>query len=120
MQAGRAKLAQSTGITAERVLEEYRRLAYADTTNAIYIVNGQTYVKDTADLTVEQRAAIKEITQTKDGGIRIKFHSKTAALDSLSKHLGLFDADNVRKLEFTTPPVFQLVPVKKEEEKGNG
>ena len=37
-----------------------------------------------------------EITETKDG-IRVRFHSKTAALDSLGKHLGMF----LKRVEFS-------------------
>lgn len=75
--------------TAERVIEEYRRIAFADTTEAIYIKHGEVHVTDTDLLTDEQKAAIAEISQTKDG-IKVKFHSKQAALDALAKHLGLF------------------------------
>ena len=37
-----------------------------------------------------QTAAIAEIAQTRDGQLRVKPHSKTAALDSLARHLRMF------------------------------
>ena len=46
-------------------------------------------MNDTDSLTAEQAAALSEIAETKDG-IRVKLNSKQAALDSLSKHLGMF------------------------------
>ena len=90
--------------TAERVIEEYRRIAFADTTNAIYIKGGHVYVTDTDQLTDEQKAAIAEISETKDG-IKVKFHSKQAALDALAKHLGLFtEAGMGLNLNLNMPP----------------
>ena len=86
----RKRAAKRNEVSLDRVIEEYRRLAFADTTDAIYIRNGRVYVHDTESLTVEQRAAISEIRQTKDG-IAVKFHSKTVALEALGKHLGLFE-----------------------------
>ena len=47
-------------------------------------------VRDTADLTRQQSAAISEISET-NAGLRIKMHSKVAALESLGKQLGLID-----------------------------
>ena len=85
----RRRAAKRNEVSLDRIIEEYRRLAFADTTDAIYIRNGRVYVHDTESLTVEQRAAISEIRQTKDG-IAVKFHSKTAALEALGKHLGMF------------------------------
>ena len=83
------RAAKRNEVSLDRIIEEYRRLAFADTTDAIYIRNGRVYVHDTESLTVEQKAAISEIRQTKDG-IAVKFHSKTAALEALGKHLGMF------------------------------
>ena len=37
-----------------------------------------------------QTAAIAEMEQTRDGQLRVKPHSKTAALDSLARHLSMF------------------------------
>ena len=45
---------------------------------------------DTFRVTPAQAAALSEIAQYRDGGLRVKLHSKTAALDSLARHLGIF------------------------------
>ena len=45
-------------------------------------------VSDTSKLTPEQAAAVSEISETAQG-LRVKMHSKTAALDLLAKHVGV-------------------------------
>ena len=53
----------------------------------VSVTGGRLVVADTADLTPEQAAAIAEIVQTADGGLRVKMHSKLAALDALAKRV---------------------------------
>ena len=62
-----ARLREASGVTVERVVEEYRKLAFANTTDAIKVRGGWVYIEDTDDLTPDQQAAISEIRQTKDG-----------------------------------------------------
>ena len=104
VQTGRARLSERTDVTVERVIEEYRRIAFADLRNLVAVVGGDVVITDTDDLTDEQAASLAEVSATKDG-VRIKTHSKIAALDSLAKHLGLFAADNKSVVEFAEPPV---------------
>lgn len=101
------KLQEKTGITQERVLQEYARIAFANPTNLYDEVGNLIEIHQ---LNEDQAAVIagidvlnewgkdvkgnKEITgQTK----RIKLWNKNAALDSLAKHLGLFEKDNAQK-----------------------
>ena len=79
--------ANVAGITAARVLEEYRRIAFADVRDVVQIKKGRVIASDTASLTAEQAAAIAEIGQKADGGLTIKMHSKLAALDALAKRV---------------------------------
>ena len=76
-------------VTGERVLAELARIGFADITQAVQIVNGKVQVIDTANLSPDLKAAMAEISQTKDG-IKVKLHDKRAALENLGKHLGLF------------------------------
>ena len=78
-------------ISIERVLEEYRRLAFFQTTDMVTLKGGWVQIKDTESLTVEQRSAISQIRQNKDGELEVKFYDKTKALDSLAKYLGMFN-----------------------------
>ena len=115
--AARQQLSEKLKVTQERIVEEYRRIAFADIRHVINITDGKVTVFDTNLLTPEQAAALSEISETKDG-IRIKMHSKIAALDSLGKHLGMFIDRSEQKHTFdpdTPPPVIQLVPTKKKE-----
>ena len=65
------------------------RLAFADVGQAVSWDGATVTLKSSDDLPPEVRAAISEVKQTRDG-VAIKFHSKTAALEMLGKHLGLF------------------------------
>ena len=115
IEEARAKLSKKLAVTREMVVEEYRRIAFADIRDVMYIEDGRVRVYDTADLTPEQAATLSEIGETKDG-IRIKMHSKIAALDSLAKDLGMFIDRSENKHTFDgPPPVIQLVPVQKKE-----
>ena len=55
---------------------------------------GKIEVTDSSTWSPHLRAAVSEITRSRDGEIRIKLHSKTAALEVLARHLSMFK-DNV-------------------------
>lgn len=92
------KLREKVDITKERVLEEYRRIAFSETKNYFDEFGN---VKRVEDLDDEDSASIAEITQETDflGNVRIKIKrwDKTKALEALGKHLGLFELDNDQK-----------------------
>ena len=114
----RGEIAKKNELTVERVLEEYRRLAFAITPDMIGVKNGYVTIQDTDDLTDDQKAAIAEIHQTKDG-VRVKFHSKTAALDGLAKYFGLFQDTNVNVNLGLPPPQIVLMPAARPAIEGN-
>ena len=78
------------GITADRIAVDLANIAFADLRDIVTIEGGQMRVRDTADLTRQQSAAISEISET-NAGLRVRMHSKVAALENLGKHLGLID-----------------------------
>jgi phage terminase small subunit len=106
-------------VTADMVVRELTRIAFADPRNAITwrtgvitetdegdSLNGdQVTIRETVSNTVsviasdeiddDTAAAIKEIRQNADGSISLKFHDKRAALADLGKHLGIMD-DSLR------------------------
>ena len=84
-----AELSDRARVSVDRVVEEYRRIAFSDIREVVSIRAGKIVVSDTTSLTPDAAAAISEISETKDG-LRIRFHSKAAALDGLAKHLGMF------------------------------
>jgi len=94
VQRKRQQLMHRTELTAERIIEEYRRIALADARSVMSWGPGGVLIKRSEDLTDEEAAAISEVSEvpTKEGTVfRVKFHSKTEALKALSQHLGLFD-----------------------------
>lgn len=77
----------------ERVLREYERIAFADMRRFASVTAGGISLESSEDWTDDDAAAVAELGETtsKEGGsLRFKLHSKTAALDALAKHLGLF------------------------------
>ena len=94
--AGQAKQLGTAELSAARVLEEYRRLAFADTRG---FFNEAGNLKAISELTAEQGAQLAGIeviiknAKAGDGVTdeihKIKLWDKTKALDSLAKHFGL-------------------------------
>ncbi len=86
------------GLTQERVLEEYLKLAFSDMMNFINVRAGRVTFKDNFDeLPQNILAGISEISESPSAGIRLKLHDKLRALDALAKNLGLF----VNRVEVT-------------------
>jgi phage terminase small subunit len=91
------KLIERTEVTAERVIEEYRRVAFALLPDYIDDSSGGIVIRPMDELSEEQAAALCEVTHTvrSDGDgsghetVKVKLHNKLAALDALAKHLGL-------------------------------
>ena len=79
------------GITVERVLQEYARIAFADLRRlADWGPNGLV-LKNPEALSEEDAAAIAEIVSGGAGGkYRIKLYDKKSALDAIARHLGMF------------------------------
>jgi len=94
-----AEIASSLEITAERVLRELARLAFADLSEIVKIgKDGRVKVTPTEQMTEDQRRAIQSVSQTADG-IKVKFADKLRALELVGKHIGLF----VERIEIQKP-----------------
>ena len=83
------KYAERAEVSAERVIEEYRRIAFSDIRDIMSGENRTVLLRKLSELSPEEAAVIQSISETKEG-IRVTLHSKLSALDSLAKHLGLF------------------------------
>ena len=112
--------AVAANLTVDMILREYMRLGLSDIRNVVEWSSGELTVKDLADLTPEVTASISEISQitTHRGGnlvstvLKVKLHSKTQALDSLSKYLNLFRdtvANNNLQLNVSISDLAKLV-----------
>ncbi len=97
---GQERQIKRTEITADMVVREYAKIAFADMST--YATWGEDGIKLTRseDLPEGASAVVVEVSETKtrDGGtVRFKLADKQHALDQLGKHLGMF----VERHEFT-------------------
>lgn len=87
------KIMERYAITKENVLREFARIGFADVTDVVSIADGRVKISNTDGLTEDARRSISEISETVnesgDRTIKVKSHSKIAALTALAKHLGL-------------------------------
>jgi len=80
-------------VTAERVIRELARIAFADIGRIIDWSDEDMTVRPPGTLTEDERAAIAEVAVVKrsDGvAARVTLHDKERALEALCRHLGLF------------------------------
>jgi len=97
-----AKAAQETadaaGLTAERIIEETRRLSVS---NAARLFRPDGTLKDIAEMDEATQAAISTIEfDPKTGKVtRVKLWDKGAALEKSFRHLGLYEKDNAQQQE---------------------
>ncbi|MGH7073520.1 MAG: terminase small subunit [Stellaceae bacterium] len=89
--ASMAARAERTRVSADRVLLEYARLAFADMrTFAEWGPQGMKLRPHTA-LSDADAAAVKELTEIgPEGRPKLRLHDKHPALAALARHLGLF------------------------------
>jgi len=81
-----------TGITAERVLDELVRVAFAELGRVVEWRADGARMKPLDRLARDDTAAIAELALGPDGRItRLKLHDKDAALAALARRLGLVD-----------------------------
>lgn len=100
----RHRLARRLAVSAERVLEEYTRIAFASTADYLDISDDGPARLDLRRVRPEHWAGLRELVVEqhidRPGGLapdvrswRLKLASKQHALDALMRHRGLFGAD---------------------------
>lgn len=90
----RKAIAARNDVSADRVIQEIARIAFADTTKVVRIEQGRVVVEDTARLDDDHRAAVSEISETttaNGGTLKVKLHDKVKALELLSRYLGILN-----------------------------
>ena len=84
----RNNMQKRTEVTIEMVVNELRKIAFADIKN---VYNENNSIKRVSELDEGTSAAVSEISEDHREGSttrKVKMHSKLTALDSLMKHLG--------------------------------
>src|ERR1700748_1709972 len=101
----REKLAEKTGISQEKVLQEIAKIAFSDIRNYYQDDNNLKPICDLEDNEAAALASVKSYEETLPGtaivgGINkeIKLYDKLAGLEKLARHLGMYEKDNARKL----------------------
>lgn len=98
------QLHAKTQVSAERVLEEMGRIAFANLAD-FYKPKGKTMVpKELHELTPAQQACLAEYIP----GKHIKLHSKDGALDKLGKHFKLYTDLEAGITQFVVMPVLKI------------
>ena len=90
VEKGRAKRAERTEITADRVVTELAKIAFADPRDLMEWGPNGVALKDCSTLTEEQAAGVAEVVEGSGGALRLKKHDKVKALELLGKHIGMF------------------------------
>jgi phage terminase small subunit len=104
----RVEYQEKSNISKERILEEYKKIAFSDLRDFLTVDGGLRDVCDLEDESIGALASIESFEVIADGmkigtNRKIKLHDKLRALEALSKHLGLFEKDNQQsKPESTT------------------
>ena len=86
------KRAEKLEITADKVIAEIAKLAFANTTDILEITDHGVVIKDLSKLDTTCIASAEEVFD-KEGmrvGVKVKLHDKTKNLELLGRHLGLF------------------------------
>lgn len=89
IQASQIERSARTGVTADRVVQEIARVAFASLRDVMTWGPAGALVRPDNEITIEAAAAIAEVAETKDG-VKVKLHNKIAALEQLAKHVGIY------------------------------
>jgi phage terminase small subunit len=109
---GRARLARSSKVSAERVIQEYAALAFSDLRQLVDWGPDGVVPKAAGEISDDAARALAEVSDTRsragNGTVKVKLHDKKGALDALARHLGLF----VERHEVTGKDGAALPPLK--------
>ena len=93
--------AANAGITPERVLEEYARIAFANLARLVEWGDEGMQFRKGGDLDKNDLAAISELVESAGKGkpYRVKFYDKKAALDAIARYLGMLPKSSPQESE---------------------
>ena len=121
------KLQDKLEVTQERVIAEYAKVAFSQLPGIIHYKDGSITIENFDKLTNEQKACIKKFKFTTvyeigaDGEpvpinkVTIDLHDKLKALDSLARHLGMFNGKPGAEGEGVSQTVYNFIIKGKDE-----
>lgn len=90
IQSEMQRRAHRCDVTADRVIKELARIAFADPSKIMKVNKRQgVHLTPTDELDEDHRRCVSELAEGRQG-IRIKLNDKVRALELLGKHLGMF------------------------------
>jgi phage terminase small subunit len=89
--AERAARAARTGLSPERVFDEFVRIAFAEISRIVAWDEGGATLKDWRALAPGDAAAIAALAVDGAGRVSVRLHDKGAALAALARRLGLIE-----------------------------
>jgi phage terminase small subunit len=88
-----AERSARTGVSADRVIRELARVAFADPRSVFSWGPGGVTLRPSDELTEDEAAIVSEVSETRSengGSIKAKCYDKVKALELLGRHLGMF------------------------------
>lgn len=93
VQAAMQARSEKTGVTAERVIKELERIAFADPRSIMSWGPGGVVMRDSSELTDDEAAVVAEVAESStetSRNLKVKLACKLGALEKLCKHLGIY------------------------------
>ncbi len=87
------ELAKDCGVTAERLMEEWKKIGFANLKSVVKIGNK---IRDISQLPDDVAAGISSISTSKTS-VKVTMHSKETALENMGKGIGFYEKDNKQK-----------------------
>lgn len=76
-------------VTTDRIIAEYAKIAFVDMREVVKVAAQAVSIEDSINWPEHVAGAVAEVSEGKDG-LKIKMHSKVAALDALAKINALY------------------------------
>jgi len=105
----RFNLIEQVNLTRETVLGEFANIAFSNIADYVDHDGETLRIKPLGELTRQQAACIKSITQDKDGRLKLEFHDKIAALDRIAKIQGWTQETTINATQYViqAPPLVE-------------
>ena len=99
-----------TGITADRVIAEIAKIAFADPRNVMTWGPSGVTLKDSGTLSDADAAIVSEVSESisqAGSSVKVKLHSKLDALEKLAKHVGVYSHEIGQDIVIVNPRRFE-------------